>query len=138
MQVLGAVLFGTLAATATHAERVPMAVMGKGKFMTKEECAALPQAVWIKVMRRDICMRYYLSTAGGQGSRAVVFLQGDAPSTRDVDTDDLVKNADRISKTNKTTGIYLARLGRDGSSGSLADRHTQLEVHATNAALDAI
>jgi len=137
-QVLGAVLFGTLAATATHAERVPMAVMGKGKSMTKAECAALPQAVWIKAMGRDICMRYYLSTAGGQGTRPVVFLQGDAPSTNDVNTDDLVKYADRISKSSKTTGIYLARLGRDGSSGSHANRHTQLELYATNAALEAI
>jgi dienelactone hydrolase len=138
LQLFGVVLFGTFAATASHAEKVPMAVMGKGKFMTKEECVALPQAVWIKAMGRDICMRYYLSTAGGQGSRPVVFLQGDAPSTKDVDTADLVKYADRISKDTKTTGIYLARLGRDGSSGSHGDRHTQLELHATNAALEAI
>jgi dienelactone hydrolase len=138
LQLFGLLLIGTFAATASYAEKVPMAVIGKGKFMTKQECAALPQAVWIKVMGRDICMRYYLSTAGGQGSRPVVFLQGDAPSTKEVDTGDLLKYADRISKNTKTTGIYLARLGRDGSSGSHADRHTQLELHATNAALEAI
>jgi hypothetical protein len=50
----------------------------------------------------------------------------------------LVKYADDVSKETKTTAIYLGRVGRDGSSGSLAMRHTALELQATNAALDAI
>jgi predicted esterase len=115
-----------------------MAVMGAGKSMTQTECAALAQAVWINALGRSLCIRYYLSMVGGQGSRQVVFLQGDAPSTKEVDVGNYIRDADRISKNAKTTGIYLARLGRDGSSGSHADRHTNLELHATNAALDAI
>ena len=43
-----------------------------------------------------------------------------------------------ISKHYKTTGIYLARIGVDGSSGNHNIRHTVLELNATNAALDAI
>ena len=35
-------------------------------------------------------------------------------------------------------GIYLARPGLDGSSGSHRIRHTTLELHVVNAALDAI
>jgi hypothetical protein len=98
----------SLATAPGRAEMVPMAVMGPGKSMTMAECAALAQAVWFKAMCRTLCLRYYLSTAGGVGSRPVVFLQGDAPSTKDVDTDDLAKYADRISKNTKTTGTYLA------------------------------
>jgi hypothetical protein len=82
------------------------------------------------VDRRSLCMRYYLSVAGGTGSRPVLFLQGDLgfnvdpktatwsvpASLQDTNTDDLVKYADGISKQQKTTGIYLARMGRKASS----------------------
>ena len=135
---LAMALLTVLQVAPAGAEKVAMAVMGMGKSMTKEECGALAQAVWIKAMGRNLCMRYYLSTEGGQGTRPVVFLQGDAPSTKEVDVANYLRDADRISKNAKTTGIYLARMGRDGSSGSHADRHTNLELQATNAALDAI
>jgi hypothetical protein len=133
-----ALLLLPLGAPPVRAERVPMAVMGAGKSMTQAECAAVAQAVWVKTMGRNLCIRYYLSMAGGQGPRPVVFLQGDAPSTKEVDVSNYIGDADRISKNAKTTGIYLARIGRDGSSGSHADRHTNLELQATNAALDVI
>jgi pimeloyl-ACP methyl ester carboxylesterase len=84
-------------------------------------------------------MRYYLSTAGGDGMRPVVFLQGDWPGPpKDEATDDLMKFADRISKIVKLPAIYLARMGRDGSSGSHALRHRKLELLITNTALEAI
>jgi len=129
-----------------------MADIARGIVMTQAQCAAIPQAVWVSAMGRSLCMRYYLSVAGGTGSRPVVFLQGDLgfdidrktgtwsvpAALPDTNTDDLVKYADRISKQQKTTAIYLARMGRDGSSGSHKERHTELEVQATNAALQAI
>ena len=40
-------------------------------------CAAIPQTVWVNAYGRDFCVRYYMSTAGGEGRRPVVFLQGD-------------------------------------------------------------
>jgi hypothetical protein len=97
-------------------------------------------------------VRYYLSTAGGEGSRPVVFLDGDQlgkinlktwtwadPSeAKDVDSDDLVRRADGFSKFSKTTAIYLARIGVDGTSGSHLSRKTVLELHLMNAALDAL
>jgi hypothetical protein len=112
----------------------------------------VPNAVWLSVTGREFCVRYYISTAGGQGSRPVVFLQGDKlgalnhkngtfsppPYAGDVKTADLVKIAEIISKQYRTTGIYLARIGVDGSSGHHSIRHTVLELDATNAALDAI
>jgi predicted esterase len=126
--------------------------LARNKSVTQQQCAAIPQAVWVAVMGRNFCMRYYLSTAGGESSRPVVFLQGDldckpdlktltcsfGPDAQAENTDDLVKYADDVSKETKTTAIYLGRLGRDGSTGSLAMRHTTLELQATNAALDAI
>jgi hypothetical protein len=99
-------------------------------------------------------MRYYLSTAGGSGSRPVVFLGGDSPFAsladrrpvpsldlymKDLNTEDLFKLADGISRQQGTTAIRLARVGLDGSSGTHHSlRHTLLELLVTNAALDAI
>jgi len=97
-------------------------------------------------------LRYYLSTAGGEGSRPVVFLQGDqlgkfnvktwvwtdTTEAKDVDSEDLVKFADGISKFTKTTAIYLARVGVDGTSGRHLARKSLLEFDLMNAALDAL
>ena len=49
----------------------------RGITMTREECAAKPQTFWLNVYSQDFCVRYYLSTAGGQGSRPVIILNGD-------------------------------------------------------------
>jgi hypothetical protein len=46
--------------------------------------------------------------------------------------------ADAFSKLAKTTAIYLARIGVDGTSGNHTSRKTLLELHLMNAALDAI
>jgi hypothetical protein len=150
---LGAAIIMTLlAAHFARADIIAMTDIARGIVMTRAQCVAFPQAVRINALGRNLCMRYYLSTVGGEGSRPVVFLQGDlafdadqktgawlAPANaKDTNTDDLVKYADRISRQQKTTGIYLARMGRDGSSGWHRQRHTVLEVQATSAALDAI
>ena len=104
-------------------------------------------------MGRNFCFRYYLSTAGGEGSRPVVYFPGDKlgrfnvhtgefapqpPDVKDIDTDDLQKNADGLSKQMKTTAIYFGRVGIDGSSGDHRIRHSVLELNATNVALEAI
>ena len=140
------------AALPAQAHIVPVADMLRGIRMTPAQCAAIPMTVWLKVMGRDFCIRYYLSTAGGDGSRPVVFLQGDrfgrfdrktnsfspGPNDKDIDTDDFVRFADGLSKQTKTTAIYLARVGVEGSSGDHRIRHSVLELNVTNAALDAI
>jgi hypothetical protein len=147
-----AIVLTMLAAVTSRADIISMADIARGIDMTQAQCAALPEAVWISSFGRNLCMRYYFSTAGGGGTRPVVFLQGDLgfdadpktgvwiapPSLKDTNTDDLTKYADQISKAQKTAAIYLARMGRDGSSGWHRQRHTALEVQATNAALEAI
>jgi hypothetical protein len=126
--------------------------MLRGITVTEAQCAAIHQTVWVSVMEKDFCIRYYISTAGGEGSQPVVFLQGDKlgrlntqsrtfephPHEKDLNTADLIRFAHGFSKAARTTAIYLARPGIDGSSGDHRIRHSLLELAATNAALDAI
>lgn len=123
-----------------------------GSVVSEAQCAKTPQTVWVSAMGQSLCMRYFLSSVGGTGMTPVVFLQGDLdckadlknltctfpPGAKGVNTDNLAAYADGISKTDGTTAIYLGRMGRDGSSGYFALRHTELELQITNAALTAI
>jgi pimeloyl-ACP methyl ester carboxylesterase len=146
-------LFGVLtAATGAGAEIIKKEDILRGLTITRAQCDATAQTLWLNVHGRDFCVRYYLSTVGGEGARPVVFLQGDQklnlnrktwswidPSgATDVDTDDLMRTADEFSKLAKTTAIFLGRIGLGGTSGSHMARHTLLELHLANAALDAI
>lgn len=140
------------AALPGRAEIVPVADMLRGIAANPERCAATSMTVWLKVSGREFCIRYYLSAAGGDGARPVVFLQGDrlgrlnlrtgeftlGPRDRDLDTGDFQRVADYLSRQNRTSAIYLARPGVDGSSGDHRIRHTSLELQIANAALDAI
>jgi pimeloyl-ACP methyl ester carboxylesterase len=150
-----------LAASGAGADIIKKEDMLRGIATTREQCAATAHTVWVKVYGQDYCVRYYVSNAGGEGSRPVVFLTGDyfwrinvntwqwippgkgssvsfEGTDRDINTDDLVKTADAFSKLTKTTAIYLARIGVDGTSGNHLSRKTLLELHLMNAALDAI
>jgi hypothetical protein len=127
--------------------------MARGFSATAAQCAALANAVWVNVGRYRFCIRYYLSAAGGVGEWPAVFLQGDRhsgrfdgqtgryvpdPAARDVDTTSLGKFADLLSRSTRTTAIYLARIGVDGSSGHQDLRRTVLEGQVLDRALEAI
>jgi hypothetical protein len=141
-----------LAANGAAAEIIRKQDLLHGITIPHSQCEATPHTLWLNVHGRDFCVRYYLSTAGGEGSRPIVFLQGDqlgklnpkagvwiaASEAKDVDTDDLMKMADEFSKIGKTTAIYLARIGVDGTSGNHISRKTVLELDLMNAALDAL
>src|ERR1700694_4962671 len=74
----GMALAGALsAATSAGADIIKKEDMLHGITMTRAQCVAIEQAVWLAVAGRDFCVRYYISTAGGEGPRPVVFLQGD-------------------------------------------------------------
>ncbi len=162
---LWAIALVALATAGADADIIKKEDMLRGITMTREQCAATPQALWLHVDGQDFCVRYYLSTAGGEGTRPVVFLSGDhfgsvslktwqwvptakdknanvtfdpTDANRDIDTDDLMKTADTFSKMAKTTSIYLARMGIGGTSGHHVFRKTLLELHLMNAALDAL
>jgi pimeloyl-ACP methyl ester carboxylesterase len=141
-----------LAASGAGAEIFKKEDLLRGTTISHAQCDATLQTFWLNLHGRDFCVRYYLSTAGGEGTRPVVFLQGDQlgkfnPKTytwmdtseaKDVDTDDIVKLANGFSKEAKTTVVYLARIGVDGTSGDHMSRKTLLELELMNAALDAL
>jgi hypothetical protein len=141
-----------LAATDAGAEVFKMEDLMRGVTITHQQCDATPQTLWLNVDGRDFCVRYYLSTAGGEGPRPVVFLQGDqigkfsvktwtwidTSEGRDVDTSEIVRITDLFSKLAKTTAIYVGRIGVDGTSGNHMSRGSQLELDLMGAALDAI
>lgn len=152
--LIAAVLFGNaVAAAPARADVIPLRELRSGIAMTQAQCNGLPSAVWLQLQGRAFCIRYYLSTAGGEGTRPVVFLEGDKlgafnirtgeyksdpAKDKDIDTDNLDRIAEILSKRNKTTAIYFGRVGVDGSSGDHRWRHSLLELQVTNAALDAI
>jgi len=141
-----------LIASGGNAEIIRKDDMARGISMTREQCDKILHAVWVSAYGNDFCVRYYMSNVGGEGRRPVVFLQGDklgpldgkgrawidTSGTTDVDTADLVRFADGFSRMAKTTAIYLARIGVDGTSGNHMSRKTVLERELINAALDAI
>ena len=141
-----------LAADPAGAEIIRKEDTLRGITMTREECAAKPQTMWLNVYGQDFCVRYYLSTAGGQGSRPVIILNGDHngpvdlarwtwadPSkASDVDTDKLVAIANHFSKMAKTTAIYLGRIGVEGTSGTHLSRKTIVELKLMDAALETL
>jgi hypothetical protein len=124
----------------------------RGITITHAQCDATAQTFWLNVRERDFCVRYYLSTAGGEGSRPVVFLQGDqlgkfntktwswtdTTEAKDIDSEDIKRFTDGLSKLTRTTAIYLARIGVDGTSGNHLARKSVLEFDLVNAALDAL
>jgi hypothetical protein len=126
--------------------------MARGTVLTQAQCTALALAVWVRARGQDFCIRYYLSTAGGEGRRPVVFLQGDKawrwdgraqsfivpPDAAPYNTVSFQGFADAFSRAAGTSAIYLARPGVDGSSGHHRIRHSILELEVVNAALDAI
>ncbi|BAT61784.1 hypothetical protein GJW-30_1_04345 [Variibacter gotjawalensis] len=135
-----------------RAEIIPAAQMARGMYIPPQQCAAMPYAVWVVVGDKGYCVRYYLSTTGGEGQQPVVFLQGDrmgrfafrdgtfekTDPSQDINTEVLQRMADNFSKLAQGPAIYLGRPGVEGSSGFHGHRKTWLELYVVNMALDAI
>lgn len=161
----GMLLVAALAASSpARAETISARDMLRGTESTPEACGRIRDAVWVMAYGHGFCMRYYVSSAGGQSDQPAVYLSGDKPTfdtlhenvrsgkhrsrasknsnqerrAEDVDTAELADNARNLSRRTGTTAIVLGRMGLDGSSGHHGLRRTMLELHVTNAALDAI
>jgi hypothetical protein len=75
-----------LVATAACAEIIKKEDMLRGITTTRDRCAATAWTLWLNVDGQDFCDRYYLSTAGGEGMRPVIFLTGDHFGTANTKT----------------------------------------------------
>ena len=148
----GSFLAPLLSVAPALAEILPLNDMLRGIAMTPQQCAAKPLTMWVDTPAGGYCMRYYLSTVGGEGRWPTVFLQGDKlgtgnlktgtfsvdPKEKDINTNDLQRMADMFSKKTGGPAIYFARIGIDGSSGYHMVRHSEFELQVTNAALNGI
>jgi hypothetical protein len=164
--LMATALFGAslLASCPARGEVITAREMLRGSDVTVQACSRIGNAVWVMAYGQGFCMRYYLSTAGGAGDVPAVFLNGDRPTfdtlhenvrggkpqkrtrrneaqarkAKDIDTEDLAEQTDKLSRRMGTTVVYLSRMGLEGSSGHHGLRRTMLELRVTNAALDAI
>ena len=121
-----------------------------GKKMTEAECAAVPSAVWVAGEGNATCIRYYLSTVGGEEKEPIVFLSDDVVATnarREARPFDHYLKATPASIQNSSANwsrrlrmpyLHLGRPGTYGSSGEHAKRRTPNEIALVSAALDAI
>ena len=115
------------------------AEMMRGITMSARDCAQYRSTVFVEAEGKGLCFRYYLSSAGGEGQKAVIFLSGDKSGENlAFDPAKIAGNAELMSKEYRMPAIYLARMGIDGSSGSHSFRRTWLEVKATDLAITAI
>ena len=65
-----------------EAEIFPVRQLAHGLNITPAQCAALPLAVWVTAGNRNFCIRYYVSTVGGEGDMPIVWLSGDKLGAR--------------------------------------------------------
>jgi dienelactone hydrolase len=122
----------------------------RGVTVSEAQCRQLALAVWVKVDGRGFCVRYFMSTAGGNKDAALVFFNGDILSTRggkptlapgatNLTAGGLERFARVWSRLYKGPYLEIGRLGTLGSTGNhLRDRRTLLEVRVAAAALDAL
>lgn len=120
-----------------------------GTKVSREQCAALPKAVFVEAFGDGICIRYYLH-GSAKGKAAVVFFTGDVlglskTGQREVEPGYLTQAPEFIDIASRVWGerlglpvIYFGRMGMNGSSGWHGDRRTVLEAEVTRKALDAI
>ncbi|MDK9694922.1 MAG: hypothetical protein OEL76_00860 [Siculibacillus sp.] len=121
----------------------------EGTKVSREQCAALPRAVFVEAFGDGICIRYYLH-GSAKGKAAVVFFTGDVlglskTGQREVEPGYLTQAPEYIDIASRVWGerlgapvIYFGRMGMNGSSGWHGDRRTALEAEVTRKALDAI
>ncbi|MDR3497077.1 MAG: prolyl oligopeptidase family serine peptidase [Ancalomicrobiaceae bacterium] len=139
---------GPVATPVPGERRFSRADVLAGVTIDEPTCLAMPFAVWVTNVGSPECIRYYYSAAGGQGARALLFMNGDftylgadGQPTVDASYDeigpkDMQRIADVRSKDYGGPMVYLARPGTLGSSGNeLKLRHTPREVALVSAAI---
>jgi pimeloyl-ACP methyl ester carboxylesterase len=106
--------------------------------------------LWVKVENRGFCVRFWLSTAGGNKDEALVAFHGDiggkidgklqlVEAARPISDENLQNIAGFGSRLYRGPYFWIARPGAFGSSGHhVKDRRKLLEIRIAMAALDAL
>ena len=155
-RALGSLVVAFASTGAAHAQSLPPGVKTfsakdviEGTKVSREQCAALPEAVFVEAFGEGICIRYYLH-GSARGKAAVAFFTGDVlglskTGQREVEPGYLTQAPEFIDIASRVWGerlgtpvIYFGRMGMNGSSGWHGDRRTALEAEVTRKALDAI
>jgi hypothetical protein len=145
--------FGLAVAMGVAAEATPLASdrdMVTGISVTEADCRAQNGRLWVKVENRGFCVRFWLSTFGGNKDEALVAFDGDIggridgklqllEQARSITDESLQKKAWFGSAFFKGPYFLIARPGTFGSSGNhVKDRRTLLEIRIASATLDAL
>lgn len=110
-----------------------------------EACEYYADRVWVAVEGVGDCIAFY-PTPGAHGAvKAVVFFEGDIPSSYHRDADKLDAHLARLrsvleihARSFRVPFIFVARPGTFGSTGDHRRRREAREYHVLNAALDRI
>ena len=133
-------------AQATDGEEFPVSDLVSGKRISKDECAAIRDAVWVEHREGTECIRFYASSNVKGARQAALFFDGDLLEGRfllhgaytDNRASALRKTAEGLAKVNAVPYIFVARPGTYGSSGNHLERRRPKEYLSLNAAIDAI
>src|SRR5262249_30669818 len=116
------------------------------KRISREECQATQDAVWVEHEEGTECIRYYPSANVAGAKRAAFFFHGDLlegklvipGAYKDNHSATLRKAAQNLARLNGVPFILVARPGAYGSSGLHTERRRLKEYLSLNAAVDAI
>lgn len=122
-----------------------------GSFSSPEQCAKIPNGLWIEVEGRGDCIRYYSSgLTDGVNPKALIYFSGDvmlrtSKGVRHISRSYTARSPAGIeaetaewSSKAQHPAIYLARSGIYGSSGDHNNRRHFREIALMNRALDAL
>lgn len=125
-----------------------------GKNITQDECAGLPNAVWVSHRLGTECIRFYVSAGlpeagvadvSNASGIAVIYFHGDRLAGSQplgnygkVSPAALVKELEFYHRRFNVPFIMVARPGVFGSSGNHSERRRLKESYSLNAAVDAI
>ncbi len=142
-------LWPTLADAAIRFKRTGEATLGGVDALAeqREACEYGQGHIWVSVDGRGDCVAYYptsdLARPGAKADQAIIFFEGDVPSSYRQDRAKLAGHLtsirrvlDVLAQTYKLPYIMIARPGTFGSTGNHADRRKVREYLVMNAAID--
>src|SRR5712671_617317 len=125
-------------------------VITRGVKLNEAQCKGIAMALWVHAEGRNFCVRYWLSTAGGNKEEAEVFFEGDLgdnnkpagvlnASAARATAGGVQREAHAWSRVFGGPYVSVGRLGAFGSSGNHThERRTLLEARVAMAALDSL